>query len=209
MYTAEIQNPELFVKEFLAEYLSAGIGARTKREIDILVMNLLMKYGGLGDISNQDISILLQATEGRIKALRYEARLKYPPGPDYVKEEFLVVLTRSQFDFEKERVVFVIEDDYLRHAIQGRVKSRGMFTDTSFNTELVKIDRNALKTVIGEIYGSEYADNFETGLSEMHDQLEHADQPDPAAAFGETILKFVLSTAQSLALDFIKGRLGM
>src|SRR3990172_8810478 len=90
-----------FVKEFLNEYLAAGLGAKSKREIDILVMNLLMNYGNLTGETNQDLSILLQAPESRIKSLRYEARLKYPPDSDYVKREFLYILSKSQFDFDR------------------------------------------------------------------------------------------------------------
>ena len=74
-----IKDTKGFVKDFLGEYLSDGLGAKNKREIDILVMNLLMKYGDLAAKSNQELSILLQATESKVKSLRYEARLKYPP----------------------------------------------------------------------------------------------------------------------------------
>ena len=48
-----IENSEKFVSDFLEEYLADGIGAKTKREIDILVMHLLMKYAGAGGLSNQ------------------------------------------------------------------------------------------------------------------------------------------------------------
>ena len=74
-----IEKPQDFVHEFLDDYLADGFGAKTKREIDILVMHLLLTYAGLGEKSNQDLSILLQALVTRIKFLRYEARLKYPP----------------------------------------------------------------------------------------------------------------------------------
>ena len=43
MDAESIKKPKEFVKEFLDEYLSDGMGAKTKREIDILIMNLLIK----------------------------------------------------------------------------------------------------------------------------------------------------------------------
>ncbi len=119
-----IKDTKGFVKDFLDEYLSDGLGAKNKREIDILVTNLLMNYGDLAAKSNQELSILLQATESKVKSLRYEARLKYPPDADYVKREFLYILTKSQFDFERGKIVFVIEDEFLRHEI-GRASCRG------------------------------------------------------------------------------------
>ncbi|MFH2104150.1 MAG: hypothetical protein ABIJ39_12430 [Chloroflexota bacterium] len=201
-----IKDTKGFVNDFLLVYLSDGIGAKTKREIDILVMTLLMNYADLAVKSNQELSILLQAPESKIKSLRYEARLKYPPDDDYVKREFLYILLRSQFDFARGKIVFAIEDEFLRHAIQGQLKAKGMFADSSFNTEIVRIDRNSLESVIGELYGEETATTFRDGFSEMEDQAEGVDV---GASFKEAVLKFVVDTGKSLALDLIKGRLTM
>lgn len=207
MNTAVIKKPKEFVKDFLDEYLADGMGAKTKREIDILVMSLLMNYAGLADKSNQELSILLQAPISKIKSLRYEARLKYPPDPDYVKREFLYALTKSQFDVDKERITFVIEDEYIRQAIQGQLKAKGMFADTSFNTELVKIDRRSLESVIGELYGEEIAEDFKDGFDEMTRQLEGEDV-NVAEAFSSIIIAFAVETAKKLAFEFIRSRTG-
>jgi hypothetical protein len=201
-----VKDTKSFVNEFLQEYLSNGMGAKAKREIDILVMNLLMNYANLSGRSNQELSILLQAPESKIKGLRYEARLKYPPDADYIKREFLYILYHAQFDITKGKIVFIMEDDYLRHAIQGQLKSKGMFADTSFNTEIVRIDKNSLETVIGELYGGETAEEFHAGFSEMEDQADGVDQ---GASFRDGIIKFVVETGKALAIELIKSRLGM
>ena len=201
-----IKDTKGFTNDFLEEYLSDGLGAKNKREIDILVTNLLMKYGDLAAKSNQELSILLHATESRVKSLRYEARLKYPPDADYVKREFLYILTKSQFDFEKGKIVFVIEDAFLRHAIQGHLKSKGMFADSSFNNELVKIDKSSLESVIRELYGREIADDFKTGFEAMESQLDEKD--DIATETINTITQFAITTIKALGYEFIKSRVG-
>jgi hypothetical protein len=206
MNALSVKDTKGFVNDFLIEYLSDGMGAKTKREIDILIMNLLMNYADLAGRSNQELSILLQAPESKIKSLRYEARLKYPPDGDYIKREFLYILYRAQFDITKGKIVFVMEDDYLRHAIQGQLKSKGMFADTSFNTEIIRIDKDSLESVIGELYGKETAEAFHAGFSEMEDQAEGVDL---GASFRDGVIKFVADTAQALAIVLIKGRLGM
>ena len=208
MNIGPIQNSDEFVKEFVDEYLQDGLGVKTKRAIDILVMNLLMKYGGLSNKSNQDLSILLQAPVTTIKRLRYEARLKYPPDPDYVSREFMYALVKSQFDFGKGKIIFAIEDDFIRHSIQGRLKAKGMFADTSFNTELIKIDQNSLEAVIGELYGAEIADDFKNGFDEMTNQLEGEDV-NIAKSFSDTIIKFAIDTATKLAFEFIRSQAGI
>jgi hypothetical protein len=207
MNALSVKDTKNFVNEFLLEYLSDGIGAKTKREVDILIMNLLMNYAGLANKSNQELSILLQAPVAKIKSLRYEARLKYPPEPDYVKKEFLYILTKSQFDFDKGKIIFAIEDEFLRHAIQGQLKAKGLFADSSFNTELVKIDKNALEAVIEELYGRETAEDFHNGFDEMERQLEGG-ATDIGKAFSKTILDFASSTAAKFAFEFVKNRAG-
>jgi hypothetical protein len=204
MSALPVKDTKSFVNDFLQEYLSDGIGAKNKREIDILIMNLLMNYADLSGKSNQELSILLQAPESKVKSLRYEARLKYPPDADYIKREFLYILYRAQFDIAKGKVVFVMEDDYLRHAIQGQLKSKGMFADTSFNTEIIRIDKGSLESVVGELYGKEIAEAFHDGFSEMEDQAEGVD---PGTSFKDGVIEFVLDTAKALAIELIKGRL--
>jgi hypothetical protein len=207
MDTIPIKDTKGFVNDFLQEYLSNGIGAKNKREIDILVMNLLMNYAGLATKSNQELSILLQAPESKIKGLRYEARLKYPPDTDYVKREFLYILTKSQFDLEKGTIIFVIEDEFLRHAIQGQLKSKGMFADSSFNTELVKISSTSLESVIEELYGKQIVDDFRQGFDAMESQLE-AKNVNVTKAFSDTIIAFAVETFKKLAFEFIRSRIG-
>jgi len=212
-----IKDHEKFVKGFLEEYLADGMGVMSKREVDILVMNLLMKYGGLANKRNHELSLLLQTPESRIKSLRYEARLKYPPDKDYIKVEFLCLLARSQFELDKKdeddinkmKIMFVLEDDYLRHAIQGYLKERGMFADTSFNSEIVKIECGSLVTVIGELYGSKVAGEFLDGFK----TLKPPKKGGGAGTYGELIVKFVLDTAGSIfsavVVGEIKTRLGI
>jgi hypothetical protein len=207
MNAIPVTDTNSFVNEFLQEYLSDGIGAKNKREIDILIMNLLMKYADLANKSNQELSILLQAPVAKIKSLRYEARLKYPPEPDYAKKEFLIVLQKSQYDMSKGKIIFAIEDDFLRHILQGKLKEKGYFADSSFNTELVKIDKMALEAVIEELYGQETAADFQNGFDEMEKQLEGGDI-DIGKAFSKTIFDFASSTAAKFAFEFMKKGAG-
>ena len=207
MNTIPIKDARGFVNVFLKEYLSNGIGAKNKREVDILVLHLLMSYGGLATKSNQELSILLQAPESRIKGLRYEARLKYPPDPEYVKREFLYTLTKSQFDIDRGIITFVIEDNFLRHAIQGQLKARGLYADNSFNMELVKISRKSLESVIEELYGKQIAADFRTGFDTMEHQLEGNDVNVPKV-FSDTIIAFAVETFKKLAFEFVRSRVG-
>ena len=217
MIKITISDNENFASNLIEEYLANGMGAMPKREFDILMMNLFLTYGGIEGRGNQDLSILLQTPEATIKRLRYEARLKYPPNEDYVKKEFLIVLYRSQFDFDKRdetniykmKISFIMEDDYLRHEIQGRLKAKGMFADTSFNSEIVKIECGSLISVIREFYGDKIADNFHDIFTEMTEPTDE----EKIAALKSSVRKFVLDTAillfNTVVVAEFKTRIGI
>ena len=79
-----------FLDDFLENYLSRGFGSQSKRELDVLVIHLLCKYGGLEKSTNNELSHLLQITEARVRGLLYEAKLKYPPEDEnYIEKQIL------------------------------------------------------------------------------------------------------------------------
>lgn len=209
-----ISEHKKFVDDFLKEYLENGFSVMPKREVDILVFNLLLKYGGLIAHSNHALSIMLQTPESKIRSYGYEARLRYPPDENYIRREFLIVLGRAQFqldkkdadDIEKMKIIFAIEDKFLRHAILGRLKEKGMFADTSFNREIVKIECSSLIDVIEELYDEEIASNFKDGFEVLKDSKNKI-------SCSELVLDFVLATAKSIfeavVVSEIKSRLGM
>lgn len=196
MNNIKISDHKAFVEKFLGEYLEDGMGVMSKREIDILVMHLLTKYSDLALVSNHDLSILLRTTESRIKGWRYEAKLKYPPVDEkYVETQFLYILARSQFDVEKGKIIFIIEDSYLRYAIQGRLKAKGMFADTSFNSEIVKIDYSSLESIIREMYGDETANKYHKDFENL---LKKEKEEDQKITFKELKKEFINSAVKTL-----------
>jgi len=217
MKSIKISDFKAFTEEFLKVYLANGLGSAPKREIDILVTSLLMKYGDLTKESNHNLSILLQVSESTIKRLRYEAKLKYPPDDEYIKREFLFILANSQFeaenieetDVENLKLIFIMEDNYLRYAIQGRLKEKGMFADTSFNSEIIKISCGSLVNVIEEFYGKETADEF-LGVFES---LIHSNDDVNNSQLKEYLHSFVIDTAISVltgvAVAVLKSKLGL
>ncbi|MDP2806017.1 MAG: hypothetical protein Q8O24_08775 [Gallionellaceae bacterium] len=149
---------ENFKKDFLASYLSGGMGSLSKRDIDALVMHLLDEQGlddgvPLRNLSNQQVSVKLRVPATRIKTLRYEATLKYISDNESIaKWRFLEVLAKSKFDSEKDKIGFIIEDAFTKNWLQGILKSDGLVFDNSFNTEVVKVDSDGLFAVLKALY---------------------------------------------------------
>lgn len=213
MENISITDSKTFVTNFLKKYLENGLGTMSKREMDILVTNLLMEFGYSDELvtktnkngmltflGNNELSILLQLTESRIKSLRYEARLKYPPDEDYIRREFLNSLYSSRYVYAASsedpfsgKISFVMEDVYLRQAIYGKLKKDGMFADTSFNNEIVKINPSYLIEVIEKLFDKKTAEAFRDGLEFSY---QDGDKNDPNI-MQEVVKRFVLGMAKT------------
>lgn len=168
MAKIQINDYDAFAKDFIEEYLSRGLGALGKRDIDILVMHLLETYGNTRMKGNQDLSVDLQTDVSTIKLLRYKAKLRYPPKDTaFVARDFLYVLAMAQFEADKGRLVFIIEDSYIRNVIQGRLKTQGALFDSSFNSEIFKVRVDHLKPILIEYYGASIADPFVKNMDKI------------------------------------------
>ena len=167
-----------FKAKFLKSYLSTGIGSLSKRDIDVLVLSLLDEYGlddgiPLKDLSNQQISIKLRAPASRIKSLRYEAKLKYTDVAEIsVKESLLKIIAKSSFDVERNKVAFVIEDAFTQNWLQGLLKDNNLVVDTSFNSEIVKVDTDGLCSVLEMLFDPAVVSKFRAGVEKMKAKQE-------------------------------------
>jgi hypothetical protein len=204
MAKIQITDHEAFAKEFIEEYLSRGLGALGKRDIDILVMHLLETHGNTRMKGNQDLSIDLQTDVSAIKLLRYKAKLRYPPkDTGFVARDFLYVLALAQFEADKGRLVFIIEDSYIRNVIQGRLKTQGALFDSSFNSEIFKVRVDHLKPTLIEYYGVSIADPFVKDMDKIVAK-------EGKVKFSEVKSAFVLGAAKGLGtsvVTLVKGLL--
>jgi hypothetical protein len=192
MATIELNDYEAFARDFIEEYLSRGLGALGKRDIDILVMHLLERHADIRMKGNQELSIALQTDVSTIKSLRYKAKLRYPPtDPAFVAADFLYVLARAQFEAEKGRLVFIIEDAFIRNVIQGQLKKQGALYDSSFNSELFKVRVEHLQPTLVQFYGPLIANKF---LKEMNQIVKN----DEKVKFPEVKRAFILGAAKGL-----------
>jgi hypothetical protein len=167
---------ESFKSDFLKAYLAGGMASLSKRDIDALVMHLLDQQGvdddaPLRSLSNQQVSVKLRTPVARIRALRYEATLKYVESNEaFAKWKFLEILAQSRFDAEKDKIGFVIEDTFTRNWIQGVLKAEGLVFDNSFNSEIVKVDSSGLITVLATLYDPESVVVLKNRVDEIKDK---------------------------------------
>lgn len=167
-----------FQSEFFEHYLSIGLGALSKKDVDALVMHLLDKYGRadgtpLHHYSNQEVSALLKTPESKVKSLRYEAALKFGGRvDDQAMARLLVAVNSAVLDVEAKRVCLIIEDVLAKNWLQGQLKRHGLIFDHSFNSEIIKVDSDGLFAVLAELFDAvsvkQFRDAFDAAQREAN-----------------------------------------
>ena len=166
-------NSSSFETEFLDKYLTFGLGAMPKADIDALVMSLLDKYGfnedgPLASLSNQAVSAKLKAPVTRVKKLRYEAALKF--GGDVEQEaraRLLAALWNASLEPADNKICLIIEDALAKNWLQGQLKASAQIFDHSFNTEIIKVSADGLFTVLKGIFPGKELNGFVKAFQEQ------------------------------------------
>jgi hypothetical protein len=197
-------KPASFETEFLSRYLTFGLGAMPKSEIDALVMSLLDKYGfddrgPLASLSNQAVSEKLKTPVTRVKKLRYEAALKF--GGDVEQEaraRLLAALWNASLEPDNNKICLIIEDALAKNWLQGQLKANAQIFDHSFNTEIIKVSPEGLFKVLDGLFHGQALDRFKN-------TFENQRKMDDATKRAEMFKDLAKSFAKGAAEGYGKG----
>ena len=166
----EIRKPSRFCEVFLSNYLAGGLGRMQKRDIDVLVMHLLIadgRYQFPNDIFRAARELSL--TEARVRNLYQEVQLRYQQLPEQDAKAALVQLIEKRaFELKGKRLVFVVRDPMLGQWFQEWVASVDGFTDSSFNPNLVSVHHQVFLKVLDNI-AVDQVPEFEDELSQFNE----------------------------------------
>lgn len=148
-----VKNEELarLAKEFFQKYMGRGLGGYSGRELELLVLDFLIAaYPELRDSSLFNKSRMLKATETKIKNMLYEIKLK----SDEDNDEFRMHIEKNleSAEYEKGKFLIEIDDVYTQRKIKSILKDNGCITDSSFNTDLVKMPYEGLISIVEVVY---------------------------------------------------------
>lgn len=197
---------ESFETEFLDKYLTFGLGAMPKADIDALVMSLLDKYGlnesgPLASLSNQAVSEKLKVPVARVKKLRYEAALKF--GGDVEQEaraRLLAALWNASLEPEDNKVCLIIEDALAKNWLQGQLKASAQIFDHSFNTEIIKVSANGLFTILKRLFPGKELSGF---AKEFENQRKARTDAERAELFRNLAKRFAEGAAEECGKGLI------
>ena len=204
-----------FKTEFLAHYLSVGMGALGKKDIDALVMHLLDKYGTadsapLRTYPNQEVSALLKTPASKIRSLRYEAGLKFGGRvEDQAKVKLLIALSRAVLELESKKICLVIEDALAKNWLQGQLKNNGLIFDHSFNTEIIKVEAKGLFELLAQFFDAEQTRSFKEAFERISSDSKSEQHRKEFTKLAKNYALKLAENAGSAIFSGVKAYLGL
>ena len=130
-----------FTNEFLSRYTSVGFGALSKREVDIMLLQLLQDHlPDFKDKTDFDAAIMLKTTKRKIRGLRVEISFREGHNWDDLRSRLREVLKTAEVLADDASMVMVqIDDAVLRGFAEKIVRSEFGVVDSSFNSSILKL----------------------------------------------------------------------
>lgn len=150
---SEIQDPKGFAQDFLTHYFASGFGGMQKRDLDMLVFSLLLKYGAFGSSTDApdatEISFQLRISPARVRTLLRDAQLRYLQYDEREAKLRLVKLFEScRFERTGSHILFSVSDPLLQQYFTHWVSRVNGFHDSTFNPNLIKVSYEVMADVL-------------------------------------------------------------
>jgi hypothetical protein len=141
-----------FAATFASAYLSPAFGARSKSEIDLLVLMSLIEAGALDPTAPiYDIARAFNITPARVRALIFNWQLRSTASGFDLKSALVAALGKTHFAKDGTYLTFGVESPLLREEIIARLKAKGVFTDATFAREIVRLPVDAFVEFLDDL----------------------------------------------------------
>ena len=145
-------NAQRFASTFVEAYLSPAFGARSKKEIDLLVFACLIDAKAIDPSAPiYDLARTLNITPARARNLVLNWQLRSTAVPADLRQSISEALERTRFSKDGKLLTFGVESPLLKEEIVARLKRKGVFPDASFSKELVRLPVEAFVEFLDEI----------------------------------------------------------
>ena len=188
------------LERVLKQYAAPSFGSMPKRDVDIM---LFMALQDLGIIEMRptiyDVIRLLNITRSKARNLIYESSLRRQEKQD-LEKELKDLIINPIFLREGDKVCIEVDNPLLIDYIRQRLKSLHHITDSSFNTELIKMHPNAFS----ELYVSLLPEESIKVINKKFVELG-VKEDKSAKAFVANIVKVIARAALGKAGESLAG----
>lgn len=162
-----------FTENYVEEYLKRGLGSLSKKDIDVLVLKLILdiRYNEV----EQELDVFALSKELKISIVKLrnlikEVQLRYNQlNEDVVKKRFVNIFEKNRWRVEKGYVHISIIDPLLREYLLDLIYKENSFADYSFNPEIIKIEINVFAKVISKLANK----SVQEIINQIPDNISH------------------------------------
>ncbi len=139
------------LKKFMDAYLERGLGGYSGKELELLVLELMIDlYPDFEELPVFDKSRLLKASDTKIKNMLYEIKLRRDDDhKDLIKH---IESNIESVEMQKGKLIIELDDVYAMKKMKSMLKKSGFISDSSFNSDLMKVPFAGFVSVVAELY---------------------------------------------------------
>ncbi|GAA3874475.1 hypothetical protein [Celeribacter arenosi] len=218
MSNFEDLNKEKFTEEFLEAYLENGFTTMTKREIDLLVLRLLVDHREIWDWDTPptafEMSRDLRAKRSRIRSMMDELSFRMLASEDNAKAR-LRALILKQCENEGDAITHAgsirlqIEDGFLRDYAKSLVQTDFGIVDTSFDRTIITLSGAKFLSLIASLFDKRKKEALHSELKKVETKIKKSGGKSLWRCFLESVAqgagKEVGSKAVRLGLAALTG----
>src|SRR3978361_2239154 len=142
----------LFASTYLAGLSRAPLGALSKGEVDYLAFVSLVDAGVVSvDAPAFELAQQLEVTPAKVSTFVYQYRVR-TQSPETLLDDLAAAIVLVSLPSDGN-VVLNVEDRYWRETLISRLKTVGVYTDTSFNRERVTVPADKFAHVLSRVFG--------------------------------------------------------
>jgi hypothetical protein len=164
-----------FATGFLEAYLQNGFANMPKREIDLLVLRLLLEHTADWSIDEPPNAFVLaqtlRAKRGRLRSMLDELSFRAAGDEEKSKQRLRQLLIDAEKDYDRNKVRVQIEDGYLRDFAKNLIQSDYGIVDTSFDRTIVSLSGSRYLMLVTELMTEQEKTELEGELEEHRAQL--------------------------------------
>jgi hypothetical protein len=156
------------------KYIEKGFGSMNKNDFEVFIIHALQQREPYNKMSNNDLSRTLRIPETKIKRLRYEATLKYQLDENILKNNIYTALEHAHVVRGSERCIeLCIEDEATQKYINSELKKDFRHSDSSFNSEILKLTVDDYIYLLRVVYGSDTVSKEEKRIIKNGKKVEN------------------------------------
>lgn len=196
----------LFAEHFTEGYLTPAFGARSKSEIDLLVFTALIKAGAIDPTGPvYELSRALNVTPARARSLIFNWQLRDPSLRNDLGASLREALQKTRFSKDGTLLTFGIESPLLKEEVIARLKAKGVFADSTFSKDIVRMPIEAFVEFLDELIDPETKKQFTERLTKDKQLKDKSFKAITSEVLGKLGEKVAGEVGKEVAADIVGG----